>query len=70
MIGGRGYSLGPDLQWEYENRAEGWAVFNAKTNQDYPGATGLEHQYQAQKLCEEANGNPKPVPGWMQDLEE
>jgi hypothetical protein len=43
VVNKRGYSFGPDLPIHYEQRIDGWAVFDARDDRDL--ATGLaEHE--------------------------
>ena len=52
MINKRGYSFGPDLPFHFEQRKDGWAVFDARNDEDK--ATQLK-QWEARKLAMELN---------------
>jgi len=57
MLNKRGYSFGAAYPIHFEERADGWAVFDARDDRDI--ATGLK-QWEAVKLCEIENGCPAP----------
>ena len=57
MVNKRGYSFGPDLPFHYEQRLDGWAVFDARDDKDH--GTGLK-EWEASKLAQKLNGSPKP----------
>lgn len=57
MLNKRGYSFGAEYKFHYEQRIDGWAVFNAETDVDE--RTGLS-EHEAFKLAMKLNGSPKP----------
>ena len=57
MVNKRGYSFGPDYPIHYEERINGWAVFDARDDRDI--ATGLK-EWEARDLCLKENGSPMP----------
>lgn len=64
MLNKRGYSFGAQYKYHYEQRANGWAVFNAKSDRDLK--TGLT-DWDAFQLAWTKNGSPEPV---LQDIDE
>ncbi len=58
MVNKRGVSYGPDYPIHYEQRPDGWAVFDARDDRDI--AVGLKNEWDAQKLCLKENGSPRP----------
>jgi hypothetical protein len=57
MLNKRGYSFGEQYPIHYEQRLDGWAVFDARTDTDI--ATGLK-EWEARDLAIKENGSPKP----------
>ncbi len=57
MVNKRGYSYGPEYPIHFEERLDGWAVFDARDDRDI--ATGLK-KWDAEKLCQSENGHPQP----------
>lgn len=55
MLNKRGYSFGEAYPIHYEQRADGWAVFDARDDRAID--TGLK-EWEAQRLCRSENGNP------------
>lgn len=56
MLNKRGYSSGAEFPFHFEDRLDGWAVFDARNDRDH--GTGLK-QWEAQKLAHELNGSPR-----------
>ncbi len=57
MLNKRGYSYGEAYPIHYEQRQDGWAVFDARDERTI--ATGLK-EWEAAKLCLSENGYPTP----------
>ncbi len=64
MLNRRGYSYGAAYPIHYEQRLDGWAVFDARNDKDIQA--GLK-EWEAQKLCISENGNPKPC---LEDIDD
>lgn len=67
MIGKRGYSWGAEFPYHCENRHDGWAVFDARTDVDVE--TGLS-EWRAFQLAEEKNKCGAPDPAVLAALDE
>jgi len=66
MLNKRGYSYGAEYPIHYEQRLDGWAVFDARDDRDI--ATGLK-EWEAQKLCLQENGSPGPDAATLDTLD-
>jgi len=55
MLNKRGYGFGAKFPFHFEERLDGWAVFDARSDRDH--GTQLK-QWEAQKLAYELNGSP------------
>lgn len=56
MLNKRGYSFGEHFPFHFEERPDGWAVFDARTDRDVK--TGLQ-RWEAQDVAWKENKSPR-----------